>query len=164
MLFGSGYVLIAYLQDELVVSRAWMTTMQIADAVGIGQFTPGPVLSTSTFVGYVLSGPLGALLATIGIFLPSFLFVYFLNPLIPKMRQSENFSILLDAVNAGAIGLMAYALLPLGKVTFTNTASIITFAIMGLIYWRKPKLSSFYLVITGLLVGFGSSECLRLFT
>jgi chromate transporter len=153
VLFGSGYVLIAYLQDEIVERRGWLTSAQIADAVAIGQFTPGPVLSTSTFVGYLLNGGWGAVMASIGIFLPSFLFVYALNPIIPKMRNSKNFSLLLDNVNAGAIGLMAYALFPLGKVAFTDPIGIIIFIITGGLVWKFPKISSLKLVCLGIILG-----------
>jgi chromate transporter len=153
VLFGSGYVLIAYLQDEIVVKRAWLTSAQIADAVAIGQFTPGPVLSTSTFVGYLLGGGWGAVLASVGIFLPSFLFVLILNPLIPKMRNSKNFCLLLDSVNAGAIGLMAYALYPLGKVAFINPIGILIFVITIAVVWKYPKISSLKLVSLGILLG-----------
>lgn len=153
VLFGSGYVLIAYLQDEIVENRGWLTSAQIADAVAIGQFTPGPVLSTSTFIGFLLNGGWGALAASVGIFLPSFLFVLILNPLIPKMRNSKNFSLFLDSVNAGAIGLMAYALYPLGKVAFLNPIGIgIFFIILGLL-WKFPKISSLKLVSIGILLG-----------
>jgi len=153
VLFGSGYVLIAYLQDEIVESRGWLTSAQIADAVAIGQFTPGPVLSTSTFIGYLLGGGWGAALASIGIFLPSFLFVLILNPLIPKMRNSRNFSLVLDSINAGAIGLMAYALYPLGKVAFLNPIGILIFIIILFINWKFPKISSLKLVSIGILLG-----------
>lgn len=153
VLFGSGYVLIAYLQDEIVEKRAWLTSAQIADAVAIGQFTPGPVLSTSTFIGYLLSGPWGAVVASVGIFLPSFIFVLILNPLIPKMRNSKNFSLLLDSVNAGAIGLMAYALYPLGKISFFNPKAILIFIITAFIVWKFPKVSSIKLVSLGLILG-----------
>lgn len=153
VLFGSGYVLIAYLQDEIVVKRAWLTSAQIADAVAIGQFTPGPVLSTSTFVGYLLGGGWGSVLASVGIFLPSFLFVLILNPLIPKMRNSKNFSILLDCINAGAVGLMAYALYPLGKVAFMNIAGIVIFIITAAIVWKYPKVGAIKLVSMGIILG-----------
>lgn len=153
VLFGSGYVLIAYLQDELVQRRAWLTSAQIADAIAIGQFTPGPVLSTSTFVGYLLGGSQGAWIATIGIFLPSFLFVLLLNPLIPKMRQSKNLSLFLDCINAGSIGLMAYALVPLSRVSLTNPTGIMILIIAILILKKFPKLSSFKLVGLGFSLG-----------
>ncbi|MCT4640962.1 MAG: chromate transporter [Bacteriovoracaceae bacterium] len=147
ILFGSGYVLIAYLQDELVENKMWLTSAQLADAIAIGQFTPGPVLSTSTFIGYLLANELGAIIATIGIFLPSFLFVLILNPLIPKMRSSKNFSILLDSVNASAIGIMAYALIPISKVAFINWIGITIFICCTFIIWKFPKLNSITLVL-----------------
>ncbi len=152
ILFGSGYVLISYLQYEVVEMRGWLTSSQIADAVAIGQFTPGPVLSTSTFIGYLLGNTQGAILATIGIFLPSFLFVYILNPLIPKMRNSQHFSLFLDGVNASAIGLMAYALIPLGKECLSVPA-LITLLLGVLIIYLKPKTSSLKLVLFGVITG-----------
>ena len=98
-LYGSGYVLVAYLQGGLVEQLGWLSQTQLLDAIAIGQFTPGPVLTTATFVGYLVAGFPGAIVATIAIFIPSFLFVLILNPLIPKMRQSKWLSAFLDAVN-----------------------------------------------------------------
>ena len=158
VLFGSGYVLIAYLQDEIVNKHGWLTSAQIADAVAIGQFTPGPVLSTSTFIGYLLGNTPGAIVASIGIFLPSFIFVLILNPLIPKMRNSKNFSLLLDSVNAGAVGLMAYALYPLGKVAFFEPIGIVIFGLILLVLWKWPKISSLKLVSLGIFFGIISVE------
>jgi chromate transporter len=160
ILFGSGYVLIAYLQEE-VVARGWISTTQLADAIAFGQFTPGPVLSTSTFVGYLVNGVPGAVLATVGIFLPSFLFVILLNPLIPKMRNSKMISSLLDGLNAGSLGLMAAVLLPLSQVTFTNVSSVSTFGAMLLLYiFFQKKLSSVSLVSISLVLGYGLSQIL----
>jgi chromate transporter len=153
VLFGSGYVLIAYLQDEIVDARGWLTSAQIADAIAFGQFTPGPVLSTSTFIGYLLGNTSGAVLATIGIFLPSFIFVLFLNPLIPKMRNSKNFGILLDCVNASAVGLMAFALYPLGKTAFIHPIAIVIFVGLIVIVWKWPNVSAIKLVLIGLASG-----------
>ncbi len=153
VLFGSGYVLIAYLQDEIVERHGWLTSAQIADAIAIGQFTPGPVLSTSTFIGYLLNGGWGAVVASVGIFLPSFLFVLILNPVIPKMRSSRNFSLLLDCVNAGAIGLMAYALYPLGKMSFMNPIGIAVFIVVIMVFLKFPKISSLKLVSLGIILG-----------
>lgn len=153
ILFGSGYVLIAYLQDEVVEQRGWLTSAQIADAIAIGQFTPGPVLSTSTFVGYLLGGGWGAVVASVGIFLPSFLFVWFLNPLIPKMRHSQNFGQLLDAVNAGAVGLMAYALFPLGEVALSHYSGFLILIGAMAVTWRYPKISALKLVSLGIASG-----------
>ena len=120
VLFGSGYVLIAFLQGGLVEQHQWLTQQQLLDAVAIGQFTPGPVLTTATFIGYVLAGPLGALVATLGIFGPSFLFVLATNPLIPRLRQSAVAGAFLDAVNASAIGLMAAVTVELARHTLID--------------------------------------------
>lgn len=132
ILYGSGYVLIAYLDDEFVSNRGWLTSQQLMDAVAMGQFTPGPVLSTSTFIGYLLSGWEGAILATVGIFLPSFLLIWLVRPLFDKMRKSPKLKDFLYGLNAGAIGIMfaviiklaiglellQYAILPVGIYLF----------------------------------------------
>jgi chromate transporter len=120
VLYGSGYVLVAFLEGGLVQDFGWLSQAQLLDAVAIGQFTPGPVLSTSTFIGYVLAGVPGAALATLGIFLPSFLFVLLLNPLIPKLRRSIWLSAFLDAVNVAAVALMAAVMIQLGESTLTS--------------------------------------------
>jgi chromate transporter len=117
VLFGGGYVLIAFLQGELVDQLHWLTQQQLLDAIAIGQFTPGPLLSTSTFIGYIIAGVPGAIVATVGIFLPSFFFVAALNPLIPHLRTSKWTRAFLDAVNASAIALMAVVTLQLGFAT-----------------------------------------------
>ena len=120
VLYGSGYVLVAFLEGGLVDDYGWLTQGQLLDAIAIGQFTPGPVLSTSTFIGYVVGAQggvgavPGALLATLGIFLPSFLFVWVLNPLVPRLRRSAWLSAALDAVNAAAVALMAAVTVELG--------------------------------------------------
>lgn len=155
VLFGSGYVLIAYLQDEIVNQRGWLTTGQIADAIAFGQFTPGPVLSSATFVGYQLGAVPGAVVATLGIFLPSFLFVWLLNPLVPKMRQSKDFALVLDCVNAGALGLMAYALIPLGQVSLSHWAGIAVGIVGVALVWFKPKINAMILVVLGMVLGAG---------
>jgi len=124
VLYGSGYVLFAYLDAELV-EKGWLTRQQLMDAVGVGQFTPGPVLSTATFIGYQLNGIAGAVAATLGIFLPSFFFVLFLNPLIPKMRRSRILSYFLDSVNIAAVAVMCAVLLEMGKDTLINWRSVV---------------------------------------
>jgi chromate transporter len=106
VLFGGGYVLMAFLQGELVDGLGWLTQQQLLDAIAIGQFTPGPILSTATFVGYILAGVPGAIVATVSVFLPSFVFVALLNPLMGWLRSSKLTSAFLDAVNASAIALM----------------------------------------------------------
>jgi chromate transporter len=107
VLFGSGYVLLAFLRADLVVRRGWLSESQLLDAVAVGQVTPGPVFTTATFVGYVLGGPWGAVVATVGIFLPAFVFVALSGPLVPRIRRSPVAGAFLDGVNAGSIALMA---------------------------------------------------------
>jgi chromate transporter len=124
VLYGSGYVLVAFLEGGLVRDYGWLSHQQLLDAIAIGQITPGPVLSAATFVGYVISGPLGALVSTIAIFLPSFLFVLFLNPVIPMLRASKVMSAFLDAVNISAVGLMAYVVISLAGQVLTDWKGI----------------------------------------
>jgi chromate transporter len=120
VLYGSGYVLVAFLEGGLVEGYGWLTRAQLLDAIALGQLTPGPVLSTATFIGYVLAGVPGAAVATAGIFLPSFLFVLLLNPLIPRLRRSAWTAAFLDAVNVAALGLMAAVTLELGTQVLTS--------------------------------------------
>lgn len=119
VLFGSGYLLVAYLQGGLVQDYAWLTQQQLLDAIAIGQFTPGPVLSTATFIGYIIAGIPGAVVATVGIFLPSFVFVAALNPLVPRLRASSWTSAFIDSVNVSAVALMVVVTLQLGAATLT---------------------------------------------
>ena len=107
VLFGSGYVLLAFLRADLVERWHWLTEAQLLDAVAIGQITPGPVFTTATFIGYVLAGPKGGVLATIGIFLPAFIFVAISGPLVPRMRRSPLIGAFLDGVVIASLGLMA---------------------------------------------------------
>jgi chromate transporter len=107
VLYGSGYVLLAFLRADLVERLGWLTEAQLMDAIAVGQITPGPVFTTATFIGWVLAGPWGALLATIGIFLPAFVFVALSGPLVPRLRRSPAASAFLDGVNAASLALMA---------------------------------------------------------
>jgi len=107
ILFGSGYVLFAFLEGDLVNHYGWLTSQQLLDAIAVGQFTPGPILSTATFIGYLILGIPGAIVATLGIFLPSFFFVIISHPFIAKIRQSKWASAFLDAVNASSVALIA---------------------------------------------------------
>jgi chromate transporter len=156
ILYGSGYVLVAYLEGGLVDQLGWLTQAELLDAIAIGQFTPGPVLTTATFVGYVIAGVPGAIVATAGIFLPSFLFVLLLNPLIPKMRQSVWFAAFLDAVNVAAIGLMVAVLVNLGQQTFATWQGIVI-AVLALVASIRFKLNSAWIVLGGAVVGYGLS-------
>jgi len=152
ILYGSGYVLFAYLDAELV-TRGWLTRAVLIDAIAVGQFTPGPVLSTSTFIGYQLSGFAGALAATIGIFLPSFLFVLLLNPYITKMRQSKILRYFLDAVNVAAVAVMLAVLLVMAKVTLVDWKAIVIVIGSALLVFRT-KLSVIWVIILGSILGY----------
>jgi chromate transporter len=157
VLYGSGYVLVAFLENELVGKYGWLTEQQLLDAIAIGQFTPGPVLSTSTFIGYLIAGTPGALVATVGIFLPSFVFVILLNPLIPQLRRSKWMSGFLDAINASAVALMAVVTLRLSQTlifqpTGLNWIALSIAAISALlaIQWR---VNAAWLILAGAILG-----------
>ncbi|MGH7493626.1 MAG: chromate efflux transporter [bacterium] len=138
ILYGSGYVLVAFLQGGLVENLHWLTQQQLLDAIAIGQFTPGPILSTATFIGYLLLGLPGATVATIGIFLPSFIFVLLSSPLIPKLRRSPVARSFLDGVNAGALGLMLAVCVSLGLGSLTSVSGWLIFglAVLALATWN----------------------------
>ena len=152
VLYGSGYVLLAFLRGDLVENFGWLTDQQLIDAVAIGQITPGPVFTTATFIGYVVGGWLGAVLATIGIFLPSFIFVAISNPIIPKMRKSVWFSSLLDGVNAASLSLMAAVSWQLGKSSLADPLTIIV-AIAALILLMRYKVNTTWLILGGAAIG-----------
>lgn len=154
ILFGSGYVLVAYLDAELVEKLGWLTKSELLDAIAIGQFTPGPVLSTASFVGYQVNGIWGALAATLGIFLPSFLFVLILNPIVPRLRKSKLASGFLDAVNISAVGIMIGVTYRLSEEILINWQSItIALISMVLVFYYK-KLNAFWIVIIGAVLGY----------
>ena len=153
ILYGSGYVLLAFLHSDFVVRHAWLTNQQLLDAVAIGQVTPGPVFTTATFIGYLLAGVPGALLATLGIFLPAFIFVAVSNPLIPKIRNSVWLRGLLDGVNAASLGLMAAVTWTLGRSSIFDQLTILI-AVASMILLLKYKINSTWLIIGGMLIGF----------
>ncbi len=154
VLFGSGYVLVAYLEEDLVRQLGWLTQNELLDAIAIGQFTPGPVLSTSTFIGYQIQGFWGAIAATVGIFLPSFLFVWILNPIVPRLRKSKLASYFLDAVNIAAVGIMIAVTIQLGQNVLTDwRAWVIALLSIGATFGPK-KLSSLWIVLGGAVLGY----------
>ena len=153
LLYGSGYVLFAFLDAELV-SRGWMSREALVEAVAVGQITPGPVLSTSTFIGWQLNGLEGAIAATVGIFLPSFIFVLLLNPLIPKMRKSPYIRAFLDAVNVAAVALIVAVCFAMGRDTLTDWRTIVIGLASLLVVFVFKKLNSAYIVLGGALLGF----------
>ncbi|MBE8969388.1 chromate efflux transporter [Nostocales cyanobacterium LEGE 12452] len=163
VLFGGGYLLVAFLQGGLVQEYGWLTQQQLLDAIAIGQFTPGPVLSTATFIGYVIAGIPGAIVATIGIFLPSFVFVAALNPLIPRLRASSWTRAFLDAVNVSAVALMVVTTLQLGAATLTlPQAPFVDFlglaiAIVSAILAIRFRINAAWLVFGSAFIGWGAS-------
>jgi chromate transporter len=152
ILYGSGYVLIAYLQAEFVNHLGWLTSQQVIDAITIGQITPGPVLTTATFIGYILGGPGGAALATIGIFLLAFIFVAISNPFIPKLRRSPWFGGFLDGVNVASLGLMAAVCWQLGQETLVDWFTVII-GLFALVLLLRFKINATWLILGGLIVG-----------
>lgn len=153
VLYGSGYVLLAFLRADFVLRLGWLTDQQLLDAVAIGQVTPGPLFTAATFIGYLLGGMPGALLATLGIFLPSFIFVAISNPLIPKIRSSIWAGSLLDGVNASALGLMAAVTFQLAGSSLTDLYTLLV-AIISLFLLLRYKINSTWLIAGGALAGY----------
>ncbi|PZX93580.1 chromate transporter [Flavobacterium aquariorum] len=153
ILYGSGYVLFAFLDSELVTTGV-LSRHQLMDAIAVGQFTPGPVFSSVTFIGYQINNWTGALLATIGIFLPSFLFVALLNPLVKKMRNSVLFAIFLDAVNVASVAIIVAVCVDMGMTTITDWRTIcIALTSLAIAFWFK-NINSSFIVIGGSVLGY----------
>jgi chromate transporter len=152
VLYGSGYVLLAFLRADLVERFGWLTDQQLIDAVAIGQLTPGPVFTTATFIGYVVGGWLGAMLATIGIFLPSFIFVAISNPFIPRLRKSAWFSGLLDGVNTASLSLMAAVTWQLGNASLIDPLTILI-SVVSIVTLVRFRINSTWLILLGGCIG-----------
>ncbi len=152
VLYGSGYVLLAFLRSGLVEKYGWLTEAQLLDAVAVGQITPGPVFTTATFVGYVLGGPSAALAATIGIFLPAFFFVAISGPLIPRIRKSPIAGAFLDGVNVASLALMAVVTVQLARGAILDWISLLL-AIASAVLLLRFKVNSAWLVLGGAIVG-----------
>lgn len=152
VLFGSGYVLVAFLRGDLVTRLGWLTEAQLIDAVAVGQLTPGPVFTTATFIGYVLGGVPGALVATVGIFLPAFAFVAVSGPLIPRLRRSAVAGTFLDGVNAASLAVMAAVTVQLGRAALVDGLTV-GLALVSAVLLLKFRVNSAWLVLGGALVG-----------
>ncbi len=152
VLYGSGYVLVAFLEGGLVEDYGWLTQQQLLDAIAVGQFTPGPVLTAATFIGYILAGPAGAACATLAIFLPAIGFVWILNPLVHRLRKSPASAAFLDAINAAAVGLMAVVTLDLGQATLT-TWPLWVIAVCAAAALFRGYLNAAWIVVGGGLIG-----------
>lgn len=153
VLYGSGYVLLAFLQRDLVETHQWLTSQQLLDAVAIGQITPGPVLTTATFVGYLVAGNGGAIAGTVGIFLPAFLLVGLVNPWVPKLRQSAWAGSFLDGVNAASLGLMAGVTYILARAAVIDVSTLVL-AIVSAVCVFRFKVNPIWLVLAGAGLGF----------
>ncbi len=153
VLFGSGYVLLAFLRSDLVERWQWITNAQLLDAVAVGQVTPGPVFTTATFIGYLVAGTKGAVVATIGIFLPAFVFVAISGPFVPRIRRSPTAGAFLDGVIVASLGLMIVVTYELGRAAIVDLPTIAMVLVSaGLLFrWR---INSAWLVLGGALVGF----------
>lgn len=152
ILYGSGYVLFAFIDTELVV-RGYLSRQQLIDAIAVGQFTPGPVFSSVTFIGYQIKGFWGAIAATLGIFLPSFLFVALLNPLIKRMRDSKVFAAFLDAVNVASVAVIVAICYDMGRDTITDWRTILI-AVFSIVVIFSFRINSAFIVLGGAAFGY----------
>ena len=152
VLFGSGYVLLAFLRADFVERLGWLTERQLLDAVAVGQVTPGPVFTTATFIGYVLAGVPGAVVATVGIFLPAFVFVAVSGPLIPRLRRSRLAGAALDGVNAASFGLMAVVTWQLGRASIVSVSSCVVALSAGALLATR-RVNAAWLVVAGGIAG-----------
>lgn len=152
VLFGSGYVLLAFLRAELVLRLRWLTEAQLLDAIAVGQLTPGPVFTSATFIGYLLDGPRGALVATAGIFLPAFVFVALSGPLIPRLRASPRAGAFLDGVNVASLALMGVVSAQLARAALCDVVTV-SLALAGAVALLRFKLNATWLIAGGALAG-----------
>ena len=157
VLYGSGYVLLAFLRNDFVERLGWLTDQQLLDAVAIGQMTPGPVFTTATFIGYLVAGVPGAVLATVGIFLPAFIFVVLLHPLVPRLRRYPWTAAMLDGVNVAALGLMAAVTWLLGRDAIVDPLTA-TIAIAAAVLLIRFRVNSSWLVLAGAIVGLAVNQ------
>ena len=153
VLFGTGYVLVAYMDGELVEKAGWITRDQLLDAIAIGQFTPGPILSAATFVGYLLEGWKGAAVATAGIFLPSFVFIMILYPIIPRLRKSPFTAAFLDAVNMGAVAVMLAVSLVMAREVVVEPAAAVIMALALLAVFGQKRFGAVWVILGGAVLG-----------
>jgi chromate transporter len=153
ILYGSGYVLFAFLDAELV-AKGLLTKQQLIDAIAVGQFTPGPVFSSATFIGWQIGGAAGAVASTIGIFLPSFLFVALLNPLLPLLRQSKLMSAFLDTVNVVSVAIILSVIVEMGRVTLLDWRTVVIAIASFVISFRYKELNTAFVILFGAVAGY----------
>ena len=148
VLFGSGYVLLAFVRADFVDRLGWLSEQQLLDAVAVGQITPGPVFTTATFIGYILGGPAGAAVATIAIFLPAFVFVGLSRPLIARMRASQRAGHILDGINAASLAMMAFVLIQLARDALVDPLTV-AIAVASLVAIARFRINSALLMAAG---------------
>ncbi len=153
VLYGSGYILFAFLDTELVATRL-LSRQALVDAIAVGQFTPGPVFSAVTFIGYQINGWSGAVVSTIAIFLPSFVFVALLNPLVKKMRNNKPFAVFLDAVNVASVAVIVAVCCEMGKETITEWRTVLIALLSMIMVFRFQKMNSAFVVVGGAVLGY----------
>src|SRR5262249_33580767 len=152
VLFGSGYVLLAFLRADLVERLGWLTERQLLDAVAVGQVTPGPVFTTATFIGYILGGGKGAAVATLGIFLPAFIFVALSGLVLPTLRRSPTASAVLDGVNVASLALMAVVSWQLARSALVDPIAV-GLAVVSAVLLFRFRVNSAWLVVMGAIIG-----------
>jgi len=152
VLFGSGYVLLAFLRADLVQRLGWLTERQLLDAIAVGQITPGPVFTTATFIGYVLGGYAGAAVATVGIFLPAFLLVAISSVMLTRLRQSPTMAAVLDGVNVASLALMLVVTWSIGRTALIDPVTC-TIALISAVLLLCVRINSVWLVLGGAAVG-----------
>jgi chromate transporter len=152
--FGSGYVLVAYFDGEFVHGLNWLTRQELLDAIAVGQITPGPFLSSATFIGYQIAGIKGAVVATVGLIIPSFIFVAILNPLIPKLRNSFIFSKFLDAVNVSALAVMLVVAVKLGGEVLIDWRGWVIALLSVIAFLTIKKINAAYIILGGAIIGY----------
>lgn len=153
LLFGSSYILLAFIQRDLVKNFSWITNQQVVDAITVGQITPGPISTTATFIGYVIAGFPGSIISTIGMFLPSFIIVLFTAKFLPKINHISTIKTFLNGISASAVALIAYAIINLLKSTINDFTGIIVI-VVALFLSLKYRIDTQWLILGGFLLGF----------
>jgi chromate transporter len=154
VVFGSGYVLLAFLRSEFVTHLNWLSEKQLIDAVAVGQFTPGPVFSSVTFIGWQMNGLAGAVMATVAVFLPSFVFVALLNPFVPRMRRSKGFSAFLDGVNAASVAIIVTVCVIFARESVTDWRTILIALLSLVVTFGFRRVNTVFVVAGSALAGY----------
>lgn len=153
ILYGSGYVLFAFLDGELV-AKGFLSRAQLVDAIAVGQLTPGPVFSSVTFIGWQMNGPTGAIMATMAVFLPSFVFVALLNPLVPRMRRSRLFSAFLDGVNIASVAIIVTVCVDFARSVITDWRTILIAGLSAMVTFGFRKVNTVLVVLGSAAMGY----------